>query len=146
MATSATVVEPVLDDAAAALATRVNRNRARLLKSRTAVTVAQISSATGRSHEAVRRWLNRLEADGSIVAVRHDGSLLVPTFQLTDAFELDEGAAAIVGQLVEFGMGPWAVWDWAHAHNGWIDDAPAAALADSRVADVQRAVDGLLQR
>lgn len=141
----AQVVEPVTDDAAVALAAAVNRNRAALLQSGTAVTIAQIAAATGKDPATVRRWVSRRSKAGRLVAVRHAGELYVPSVQLTDDFDADEQVAVVVERLVAFGMGPWAVWDWLHAHNGWVGRAPVDAIDDGDLDAVHRAVDGLVQ-
>lgn len=52
---AAPVVTPVLDLPAAARATLVNEARATLLRSATAVTIAQLAEATGRSAETARK-------------------------------------------------------------------------------------------
>jgi hypothetical protein len=141
----ATVVEPMTDEAAVALAHAVNRNRAALLRSRTAVTIAQIAEATDRSPATTRRWITRREQTGRMIVVRHAGELLVPSVQLTDAFDADEQVADVVARLVDFGMGSWAVWDWLHTPNGWLERTPADAIGDGDLDAVHRAVDGLVQ-
>lgn len=141
----AQVVEPVTDDAAVALAAAVNRNRAALLQSGTAVTIAQIAAATGKDPATVRRWVSRRSKAGRLVAVRHAGELYLPSVQLTDDFDADEQVAAVVERLVAFGMGPWAVWDWLHTHNGWVGRTPVDAIDDGDLDAVHRAVDGLVQ-
>jgi hypothetical protein len=143
---SASVVEPVLDHAAAERARLVNDARARLLRSGTAVTIELIANATGRSTAAVRQWVTRQRAAGSLVTVIQDGALLVPTFQLDDAFGLDHDVAAIVARLVDHGMSGWAVWDWFATPNTWLDGAtPQDVLAAGDPAAVHTAVSGLFQ-
>ena len=145
---SAPVVAPVLDVAAAARATLVNEARATLLASATAVTIAQLAEATGRSTEAARKWVNRKSKDGLLAVVQlHDGTLLVPTVQLDEAFALDEQVAERTRRLVAWGMGPWAIWDWWETPNGWLHDgqSPADAVRAGDLEAVDRAIDGLLQ-
>lgn len=90
------VVEPILDDAAAAHATLVNRARAALVGFGTAVTVAELAEATGRSKPAVRRWVAHKRDDRRLVAAtQHDGTLLIPTVQLDEAFTLNEPVADV---------------------------------------------------
>jgi hypothetical protein len=120
----------------------VERARAALLTSGTAVTVEQLVEATGRSIDAVRLWFER-EAE-RLVTVTCDGTLLIPTVQLDDAFELDEKVAERTRRLIEFDMGPWAIWDWWQAPNGWLDGrAPADAAASGDFDGVDRAIDGV---
>jgi len=101
---SPSVVEPILDHTAAERARLVNEARARLLGSGKAVTVELTAKATGRSTGAVRQWATRQRAAGMLVTVVQDGVLLVPTFQLDDAFGLDHDAAEVVARLVTHGM------------------------------------------
>lgn len=143
---SAPVVEPVHDHAAVEKARLVNEARARLLRSGGAVTFGMIAEATSRNVGSVRQWVNRRARAGRLVTVTHEGSTLVPTFQLTDAFDLDDGVADVVARLVDTGLSGWAVWDWFTIPNTWLDgDTPEEALrADDRAA-VDRAVAGMLQ-
>jgi hypothetical protein len=144
----APVVVPVLDIPAAARATLVNEARATLLKSATAVTIAQLAEATGRNAEAARKWANRKSKDGLLAVVQlHDGTLLIPTIQLDEAFALDEQVADRTRRLVAWGMGPWAIWDWWETANGWLHDgrSPADAVRAGDLGSVDRAIDGLIQ-
>ncbi len=145
-ASAAQVVEPVLDHAAAERARLVNEARAGLLKSGGAVTIEMIAEATGRSQPAVRQWVTRQRNAGALATVTHDGVVLVPTFQLDDAFALNPDAAAVVARLVRYGMSGWAIWDWFATPNTWLDGAtPEAAIADGRSDAVHAAVSGLFQ-
>jgi hypothetical protein len=144
----APVVAPVLDTAAAARATLVNEARAALLESSTAVTIAQLAAATNRSDHAGRRWATRKRDAGRLVLVQlHDGTLLVPTIQLDEAFDLNEQVADRTERLVEWGMGPWAIWDWWHTPNAWLLDgqSPADAVRAGDFDALDRAIDGLIQ-
>jgi len=144
----APVVAPVLDLPAAARATLVNEARATLLRSGTAVTIAQLAEATGRSAEAARKWANRKSKEGRLVVVHlHDATMLIPTIQLDEAFALNEQVAERTRRLVAWGMGPWATWDWWETPNGWIHDgrSPADAVRAGDLDAVDRAIDGLTQ-
>lgn len=142
----APVVEPVLDHAAAERARLVNDARAALLKSGGAVTIEMIAEASGRTRGAVRQSVTRQRTAGSLVTVTHEGIVLVPTFQLDDAFDLQPDAAAVVARLVEYGMSGWAVWDWFATPNTWLDGtAPADALAGGDIDAVHGAVSGMFQ-
>jgi len=143
----APVVAPVLDAAAAAHATLVNRARSALLESGTATTVSQLAAATGRSVPTARRWVARKRDAARLVAVTlHDGTLLVPTVQLDEAFDLDELIADRTQRLIEYGMGPWAIWDWWQVPNGWLDGrTPTEAAEAGDYDDIDRAIDGLTQ-
>lgn len=142
----APVVEPVLDHAAAERARLVNEARAALLRSGGAVTVEMIAEATGRSTAAVRQWITRHRNAGALVTVTHDGVLLVPTFQLDDAFGLNRHVAEVVGRLVRYGMSGWAVWDWFAAANTWLDGrTPTDAVETGALDAVHAAVSGMFQ-
>jgi hypothetical protein len=145
-ATGAHVVQPVLDHAAAERARLVNEVRAALLRSGAAVTIEMMAEATGRTRPAVRQWVTRQRSSGALVTVTHEGVVLVPTFQLDDAFAVDPDAAAVVARLVSHGMSGWAVWDWFTAPNTWLDGAtPGAMLAEGDSDAVHAAVSGLFQ-
>lgn len=142
----AAVVQPVFDHAAAERARLVNVARAELLRSGRVVTVDMLAAATGRTIGTTRQWVRRYRKAGRLVAVTHDGNVLVPTFQLDESFTLDETVAAIVGRLVAGQMSDWAVWDWFATPNTWLDNAtPADALDAGDVVGVRRAVAGLFQ-
>lgn len=144
----APVLEPVLDVVGAAHATLVNEARAALLRSGTAVTTAQLAEATGRTVEAARKWAGRKAEDGVLAVVQlHDGSLLIPTVQLDEAFALDREVSKRTRRLIEWGLGPWAIWDWWETPNGWLHEgrSPADAVRAGDLDAVDRAIDGLVQ-
>lgn len=138
-------VTPVLDRAAVEKARLVNEARAGLLTSGQAVTFELIARGTGRQSASVRQWINRRVRAGRMVTVAHDGMVLIPTFQLTDAFDEVPAAGEVVARLLSAGMSNWAVWDWFATPNTWLDgQRPADVLAVDRAA-VDRAVTGMLQ-
>ena len=142
----APVVEPVYDHAAVETARLVNQARAQLLRSGGAVTFEMIAEATGRNVGSVRQWVNRRVRASRLVTVTHDGSTLVPTFQLTDAFDLEEAVAEVVARLADADLSGWAVWDWFATPNTWLDgDTPEETLRTGDHAAVDRAVAGMLQ-
>ncbi|MBA3373612.1 MAG: hypothetical protein H0T98_08885 [Euzebyaceae bacterium] len=143
---TAPVVEPMLGHGAAERARLVNQPRAILLKSGRAVTIEMIAKATGRIQAAVRQWITRQRNSGALVTVTHQGTVLVPTFQLDDAFELDVDVSAVVARLVGHGMSGWVVWDWFATPNTWLDGAtPQDALAAGGTDALHGAVSGLFQ-
>ena len=138
------VVGPVLDHAAAERARLVTAARARLLRSGGAITVEVLAEATDRKVGTARQWVRRQRKTGRLVTVTHNGTLLVPTFQLDDGFALDTGAAQVVAGLVAHDMSGWAVWDWFSTPNTWLDDAtPEAVLAAGDLPAVERAATNL---
>ena len=144
----APVLAPVLDVVGAAHATLVNEARAALLRSGTAVTTAQLAEATGRTTEAARKWAGRKAEDGALAVVQlHDGTLLIPTVQLDEAFALDREVSQRTRRLIEWGLGPWAIWDWWETPNGWLHEgrSPADAVRARDLDAADRAIDGLVQ-
>jgi hypothetical protein len=145
-ALAAPVVEPLYDHAAVEKARLVNQARARLLRSGGSVTFDMIAEATDRRPDAVRQWVNRRVRAGRMVTVTHEGVTLVPSFQLTDAFDDDRAVGDLVKRLVAAGMSGWAVWDWFVTPNTWLDaDTPIETLRTGERGAVERAVAGLLQ-
>lgn len=132
-----------LDHAAVEAARLVRASREALLEGAGAVTVALLAEGRGSTVNAARQWLHRQRKARRIVTVEHEGEVLIPTFQLDDAFDLEPLVARLVPQLVEAGLSPWAVWRWFTAHNGWVDARPVDLLATGDVAALQRAVQGL---
>lgn len=143
----ASVLEPVLDHAAAERARLVNESRARLLRSGRAVTLGMIADATGRSVATVRQWVNRRRNEQRMIAVLHDSLLYIPTFQLDEAFDLRDDASEIVSALLFRQMSDWAVWTWFETPSPWLAErrSPAQALAEGDREALDRAVLGLLQ-
>lgn len=139
------VAEPQIDRRAAEQARLVNQARAELLGRSKVVDIDTLARATMRDPNTTRRWVRRRRDAGDLVAVDHRGQVLVPTFQLTDAFELDPDARAVTARLHRYGMGPWAMWDWYVTGNGWLAGASPAEVLRDDPALLQRAVDGLLQ-
>ena len=94
----------------------------------------------------MRQWVTRQRAAGGLATVTHEDTVLVPTFQLDDAFALDPVASAVVARLVGHGMSGWAVWDWFATPNTWLDgDTPEVVLAAGDSDAVHIAVSGLFQ-
>ncbi|CAN5448538.1 hypothetical protein BH23ACT9_BH23ACT9_20400 [soil metagenome] len=141
---SGPVVEPRLDAARTEVARLVNAARATLLSSGTAISVDQLADGKGTGLPAARKWLSRRRLAGELVTVTHEGAVLIPTFQLDDAFVVDPAATHVVSRLLAYGMSGWAVWDWAQTANGWLDgETPADLLRSGRTSEVAAAVEGL---
>lgn len=146
VSTSPTTVAPTLDHAATERARLANEARARLLRSGGAVTIEMLARGLGKRPATVRQWATRHRAAGDLVAVVHDGVLLVPTFQLDAAFSLREPSAEVIRRLQHQGLDGWAVWDWFVTPNTWLDGAtPRVALEEAEPQRVLRAVAGLFQ-
>lgn len=141
-----TVVEPVLDRAAAERARLVNKHRAELLQSGRAVTLGLLARGQDKSHEAARQWVRRQRHAGRLVYVVHNGGTYIPTFQLDEAFGLDPAASEVVAVLVARGFSDWAVWTWFESRSPWLGKrTPADALRAGDLSGLRRALDGLFQ-
>jgi len=141
-----TVVEPVLDHAAAERARLVNKNRAELLRSGKAVDLELLARSREKSLDAVRQWVRRHRRTDELVYVLHNGATYVPTFQLDEAFDLDHTVTPFVSALLSRGFTDWAVWTWFESTSSWLDGrTPASALRAGDTHRVERALAGLLQ-
>lgn len=140
------VMQPVLDHAAVERARLVNAARVELLGSGGAITVEMLADATGRTPGAARQWLHRHRSAGRLITVNHDGVALIPTFQLTEAFDLDLGVAELVARLTGHDMSGWAVWDWFQTPNTWLDGRnPSEVIAEGDNTSLHHAISGLFQ-
>jgi hypothetical protein len=137
-------VEPRLDRVAVENARLLREARDRLLTTAGAVTIEMLAEGRASTEGAARGWLHRKRVAGRLVAVEHDNRTLVPTFQLDDAFDIDTIVADAVERLTAFGMGPWAVWRWFYATNGWIGQPPVEAATRGDDAQLDRALTGLI--
>jgi hypothetical protein len=135
---------PRLDRAAVEAARLVRAARERLLADAGAVTISMLAEGRGSKVNAARQWLHRQRKAGRVVTVDHDGEVLIPTFQLDDAFDLHPLASRIVTELVPAGFSGWAVWRWFYAHNGWVDARPVDLVAAGDREGLERALHGLL--
>lgn len=139
-------VTVVTDKASAERARLLLAERAALLASGRSVTYEQIAEATGRNIAAVRQWVSRQSRAGALITVTHEGVVYVPTFQLTDTFELSSAAAEIVRALTSEGVEGWGVWGWFAAPNSWLSgQSPEAVLAAGDIGRLRRATAGEFQ-
>lgn len=141
----AQVLEPTLDWAAVELARRRNQARAVLLQSGQAVDLEMLATGRASNAHAARQWVSRQRRSGNIVTVTQAGQVLVPTFQLEEAFGLDLVAASVVSRLSKAGMSAWEIWDWVTHPNGWLHGQRPQDLLHEDPEAVTRAIDGLFQ-
>lgn len=126
-------VEVRLDHDRVEAARLVRAARDRLLADAGAVTVPMLAEGRRSTTNAARQWIHRHRRAGRLVTVEDDrGTVLVPTFQLDDAFDLDPVVADTVAVLTAAGMSPWAVWRWFDSVNPWLDARPVDVAADGR--------------
>lgn len=85
--------------------------RAALLASPTH-TYASLAAVRGVSENAARFAVHKAAERGSLLVVPHDGDVLVPAFQLTDAGELRPELGPVLEPLLASAMDAWQVWTW----------------------------------
>jgi hypothetical protein len=93
-----------------------------------AVSVAMAAEGRRSNANATRQWLHRNRRVGRIITVDHEGEVVIPTFQLDEAFDVDPLAGDVIEALGATGMSPWAIWHWFYAANGWLGDRPIDVL------------------
>ncbi len=135
---------PRLDDAAVEQARLIRATREHLATTGLSVTYEGLAAGRSSSVEAARQWVTRARAARRIFTVDYDGNALIPSFQLDEAFDLDNRAAGIVKQLTDFGLSGWAIWRWFTAVNPWIDAPPVNVLDDPEL--LAQAVNGLISQ
>lgn len=137
-------VTPALSHASVEAARLIRQGRDKLLTTAGCVTVEMLSDGRMSTLNASRQWIHRHRSQGRLITVEHQGATLIPTFQLTDAFDLDADIAPITDRLVASGMTSWAIWRWFTSHNGFIGDSPLTALRSGDLDRIDRALNGLL--
>lgn len=137
-------VTPTLSHAAVEAARLIRQGRDRLLTTAGCITVEMLSEGRMSTANASRQWLHRHRSQHRLITVEHQGTTLVPTFQLSDAFDLDDDVAGITERLASSGMTSWAIWRWFTSHNTFIGDSPLAALRSDDTNGIDRALNGLL--
>jgi hypothetical protein len=141
---AAAPTRPLLDRVAVENARLVRESRDRLLTEAGAVTIAMLAEGRRSSLNAARQWVHRNRKAARLVTIEHEGDVLIPTFQLDEAFDSDPVAADAVRVLVEAGMTAWAVWRGLNPDNGWIGRRPVDAAKQRDLSALRRALDGLL--
>jgi hypothetical protein len=86
---TAAPTRPLLDRAAVENARLIRESRERLLTEAGAVTIAMLAEGRRSNLNAARQWLHRNRKAGRLVTVEHEGDVLIPTFQLDEAFDVD---------------------------------------------------------
>lgn len=137
-------VTPTLSHAAVEAARLIRQGRDRLLTTAGCLTIEMLCEGRMSTANASRQWLHRHRSRQRLITVEHQGATLIPTFQLTDAFDLDDDVAGITERLVGSGMTSWAVWRWFTSHNGFIGGTPLAALQSGDTTGIDRALNGIL--
>lgn len=127
---TANAAEPLLDHAGVEAARLVRVARDRLVSGTPSVTHALLAKARGVSENTVRQWLRRHREAGRLMAVDHQGVLLIPAFQFDDTYDLDTEVATIVETLTHAGMSSWAVWRWFYTENPWVERRPVDMVTD----------------
>ena len=128
---------PALLDHAGVEAARLQRvARDELVSSAPSVTYPMLAEARDSNVNAVRQWVNRHRNEGRIVVVtRDDNTVLIPSFQFDQMYDLDDGAAPVIASLKEREMSDWAIWRWFYAENAWVQRRPIDLLHEERGVD-----------
>jgi hypothetical protein len=122
-------LDPVPADTVAQ-ARRLARERDRLLASG-AYDMPALQRLRGDSKEGTTRtWLARRRKAGRVLTVSHDGTVLVPAFQLGADAEVLPTLAPVLAALTTAGLSGWAAWTWLTTATPGLDgDVPADLLA-----------------
>ncbi|MGH9103092.1 MAG: hypothetical protein ACRDYD_08965 [Acidimicrobiales bacterium] len=116
---------------APAQARRLARHRERLLASG-AHTTDSLQRLRGDSSAGVTRtWLARRRRSGEVFTVAHEGTTLVPVFQLDERGEPRPGLRPALEALQPLGMRGWELWGWFTSTSTWLDGARPAELLDT---------------
>lgn len=132
---------PLLDEVAVEQARLIRMARDHLATTERSVDYKGLASGRASTELAARQWVKRQRDANRLFVVEHGNRMLVPTFQLDEAFELDPLVSTAVVRLVEFGMGGWAMWQWFTAHNPWIGARPVDVIATD---ELDAAITGLI--
>ncbi len=100
-------------------------------------TYETLGAVRGTSVDAARFFIHKTASLNRLLVVTHEGSVLVPAFQLTPAGEPRADLAPVLQPLLAAGMDPWRAWIWltqAAALLGGL--VPEQAATDPEVADV----------
>lgn len=135
------VAPPLLDHAAVEQARLVRLARDHLASTEPSVSYDGLAEGRASTVLAARQWVKRQRSSGRLFVVDHGAGTLIPSFQLDEAFDLDQRVSGAVQRLTEFGMSGWAMWQWFCAHNPWIDARPVDVIGTP---DLERAVAGLV--
>lgn len=123
-------VDPVPAETVAQ-ARRLARQRDRLLAAGAYTTHALQELRGDSAASATRTWLARRRAGGELFTVTHDGSTLVPVFQLDDEARPRPEIAAVLGALAPTRLGGWAIWTWFTAGSAWLGGTSPIDLLDT---------------
>jgi hypothetical protein len=85
--------------------------RATLLASET-LDYAGVAALRGATENAARFAVHKAAERRALLVLQHEGSTLVPAFQLTANGELRPELGAVLEPLLASGMDPWQVWTW----------------------------------
>ncbi|KAB2813022.1 hypothetical protein F9L07_15105 [Pimelobacter simplex] len=102
-------------------------------------TYASLAAVRGASENATRFAVHKAAERHALLVVAHDGGVLVPAFQLTDAGELRPELGAVLEPLLAARMDPWQVWSWLTQPAGLLGgDVPHELARDAAEVDVVR--------
>ena len=117
-------------------AAREARLRAELLNQES-FTYETLAAVRGTSVDAARFFVHKSSSLNRLLVVSHDGTALVPAFQLTDAGEPRPDLARVLAPLLAAGMDPWKAWIWLTQPAALLGGlVPVQAAADPKTADL----------
>lgn len=125
---------PLLDEMAVEQARLIRMARDHLATTERSVDYRGLSVGRACTELAARQWVKRQRDVGRLFVVEHGNRMLVPAFQLDEAFDLDDAVTPAVISLLDFGMNGWAAWQWFTAHNPWIDARPIDVIGTDKLA------------
>lgn len=123
-------VDPVPAETVAQ-ARRLARQRDRLLATGAYTTLALQALRDDNAASATRTWLARRRAADELFTVTHDGSTLVPAFQLDREGRPRPELAPALRALAPAQLGGWAIWTWFTAGSAWLGGTAPVGLLDT---------------
>lgn len=119
---------PLLDRAGVEAARLVHNARATLVATSRSVTYAMLAEARGVTDASARQWVTRRRDLGTLIAVDHAGTVLIPSFQFDGDYEPIEQVGQVLRTLRAAGLSGWAIWRWFATENPWIEQPPTALI------------------
>jgi hypothetical protein len=113
-----------------AQARRLARQREHLLTSGAYTTEALRELRGDAKSSTTRTWLARRRAADEVFTVTHDGSTLVPAFELDEEGRPRKAIASVLRALAPAQLDGWATWTWFASGSPWLGGAvPSEVLA-----------------
>jgi hypothetical protein len=130
--------------AAVEQARRLAEHRQRLLASGAFTTEALRQMRGDKSQEATRTWISRRRKEGTLFTVDHEGTALVPAFQLLPDGSTRPGLGPALRVLLDARLGGWELWTWFTARTPWLSGRAPQDLMDDDPESVTRAAESFV--